>query len=43
MITVQSFTFNPASENTYLVYKENNNAIIIDPGCYFGNEQRELQ
>jgi len=43
MITVQSFTFNPASENTYLVYNENNNAIIIDPGCYFGNEQRELQ
>ena len=43
MITVQSFTFNPASENTYLVYNKNNNAIIIDPGCYFGNEQRELQ
>lgn len=43
MLTVQSFTFNPLSENTYLVYNEKGNAIIIDPGCYFENEQRELQ
>ena len=43
MLSVKCFTFNPASENTYLVYNENGNALIIDPGCYFGNEQRELQ
>ena len=43
MLTVQSFVFNPASENTYLVYNEKGNAIIIDPGCYFTEEQRKLQ
>ena len=43
MLTVQSFTFNPASENTYVVYNEKGNAIIIDPGCYFSEEQRTLQ
>ena len=43
MLTVQSFTFNPASENTYVVYNEKGDAIIIDPGCYFSEEQRSLQ
>jgi glyoxylase-like metal-dependent hydrolase (beta-lactamase superfamily II) len=43
MLTVQSFVFNPASENTYLVYNEKGNAIIIDPGCYFTEEERTLQ
>ncbi len=43
MLTIKSFIFNPVSENTYLVYNEKGNAVIIDPGCYFGNEQRELQ
>jgi len=43
MLTVQSFTFNPASENTYVIYNEKGNAIIIDPGCYFSEEQRTLQ
>ena len=43
MLTVQSFVFNPASENTYLVHNEKGNAIIIDPGCYFTEDQRKLQ
>jgi len=43
MLTVQSFTFSPVSENTYVVYNEKGNAIIIDPGCYFSEEQRTLQ
>ena len=43
MLTVHSFVFNPASENTYVVYNEKGNAIIIDPGCYFTEEQRKLQ
>jgi glyoxylase-like metal-dependent hydrolase (beta-lactamase superfamily II) len=43
MLTVQSFTFNPASENTYVVYNEKGMAIIFDPGCYFSEEQRALQ
>ena len=43
MLTVQSFTFNPVSENMYVVYNEKGDAIIIDPGCYFSEEQRSLQ
>lgn len=38
MITIQSFTFNPFSENTYLLYDETGEAIIIDPGCYDSGE-----
>jgi hydroxyacylglutathione hydrolase len=32
MIKIQSFVFNFASENTYILYNENNNAWLIDPG-----------
>ncbi len=43
MLTIQSFTFNPASENTYILFNETGSAVIIDPGCYFTNEQHALQ
>jgi len=43
MLTVRSFTFNPVEENTYLVYNEEKNCAVIDPGCYFGNERNELR
>jgi hydroxyacylglutathione hydrolase len=39
MIQIQSFTFNPFGENTYVLYDETGEAIIIDPGCY---EKREF-
>ncbi|HYG50036.1 MAG TPA: MBL fold metallo-hydrolase [Flavobacteriales bacterium] len=42
MLTVQKFTFNPFSENTYLVYAQNKEAAIIDPGCFFKEEEDEL-
>lgn len=42
MLTVDSFTFNPFSENTYLVYNEDKACIIIDPGCYSIEEKKEL-
>lgn len=41
-MTVQPFTFNPFSENTYIVFDETKECIIIDPGCYFPNEKKEL-
>lgn len=41
MLTVKIFPFNPVSENTYLLYNEANETIIIDPGCYF-EEERQL-
>lgn len=42
MFTVKSFVFSPIVENTYVLYNETGGCIIIDPGCYFGNERREL-
>lgn len=43
MIKVKIFTFSPVQENTYVLYNEQNKAIIIDPGCYFGAEQETLK
>ncbi|MEO5593331.1 MAG: MBL fold metallo-hydrolase [Chitinophagaceae bacterium] len=42
MFTVTSFTFSPIAENTYVLHNETGGCIIIDPGCYFGNERRDL-
>ncbi|HLP13061.1 MAG TPA: MBL fold metallo-hydrolase [Flavobacteriales bacterium] len=43
MLTVQKFTFNPFSENTYVVYADNKEAAIIDPGCFHREEEQELE
>lgn len=32
MLNIQAFVFNFASENTYILYNENKNAWLIDPG-----------
>ncbi|MGH1519449.1 MBL fold metallo-hydrolase [Chryseobacterium sp. JK1] len=32
MLQIQGFVFNFASENTYIIYNENKNAWLIDPG-----------
>ena len=42
MLNVKKFTFNPFSDNTYVVTDEFKNAVIIDPGCYYKAEQNEL-
>lgn len=42
MLTIKTFTFNPFQENTYLLYNEKNEAILIDPGCYEEYEKQEL-
>lgn len=43
MFQIKAFTFNPVQENTYLLYNEHNECIIIDPGCYFDHEKEELK
>lgn len=43
MFNIQSFTFNPVQENTYILYNESGTCIVIDPGCYFDEEKEELQ
>ncbi|MCU0368367.1 MAG: MBL fold metallo-hydrolase [Cyclobacteriaceae bacterium] len=42
MVKIQRFTFNPFAENTYVVYDETGEAVIIDPGCYERTEKDEL-
>lgn len=43
MIKVEHFTFNPLAENTYVLSNEKDEALIIDPGCYFTEEEKMLQ
>jgi hydroxyacylglutathione hydrolase len=42
MLHVKTFEFNPLQENTFLLYDDEKNCAIIDPGCYFENEQEQL-
>jgi len=39
---IKIFTFNPFQENTYLIYDNTNECIVIDAGCYEQYEQTEL-
>ena len=43
MLKIKSFVFSPIQENTYLLYNEFNDCVIIDPGCYFPEEKDELK
>ncbi|MEO8794567.1 MAG: MBL fold metallo-hydrolase [Daejeonella sp.] len=42
MIQIKSFTCNPYQENTYLLYDESKECVIIDPGMYSGDEQNAV-
>jgi glyoxylase-like metal-dependent hydrolase (beta-lactamase superfamily II) len=42
MLHVKSFEFSPIQENTYILYNEFNECLIIDPGCYFDDEKEAL-
>src|ERR1051325_5562660 len=42
MINIQGFTFNPFEENTYILFDETKECVIIDPGCSNPSEQKEL-
>lgn len=42
MIHIEQFTFNPFSENTFVLYDDTKSCIIIDPGCYEPTEQQAL-
>ena len=39
---LKKFVFNPFQENTYLIWDEENNCAIIDPGCADEHERKEL-
>ena len=42
MLTIKEFCFNAFLENTYVLYNEKKEAIIVDPGCYLKNEKEIL-
>ena len=41
-MTIAAFVFNMFQENTYLLYDETGECVIIDPGCFDKSEQNEL-
>ena len=42
MILIKQFPFNPFMENTFVLFDETKEAVIIDPGCYEDHEHKEL-
>ena len=42
MIQVKTFTCNPYQENTYILFDETLECVIIDPGMYSGEEQNAV-
>jgi len=43
MIQVKQFVLNPFQENTYVVYDQSSEAVIIDGGCYSESEVDEVK
>jgi glyoxylase-like metal-dependent hydrolase (beta-lactamase superfamily II) len=42
MVHIKVFTFNAFSENTYVLYDDTRQGVIIDPGCYDRSERDAL-
>lgn len=42
MTRIKVFVFNPFQENTYLLYDETGECLIVDPGCYSTDEEQQL-
>ena len=40
VLQIQKFTFNPFQENTYVLYDDTQECIIMDPGMYTQDERR---
>jgi len=43
MLKIKHFVFNPFGVNTYVIYNESGDAILVDVACYNSNEERELK
>jgi glyoxylase-like metal-dependent hydrolase (beta-lactamase superfamily II) len=43
MLQIQAFIFSPIEENTYVLFNELNQCIVVDPGCYFDEEKEKLK
>lgn len=42
MLAFETLVFNPFSENTYIIYNETGECVIIDPGCSTPDEENRL-
>ncbi len=42
MISIRDFQFNMLPVNTYVVWDETKEAVVIDPGCYYPEEGEQL-
>jgi hydroxyacylglutathione hydrolase len=42
MLQIESFVFNAFQENTYVLYDDSGECVIIDPGCYEPFERQAL-
>lgn len=42
MIHIEKFIFNPFQENTFLLYDDSLEAVVIDPGCYERFEEERI-
>lgn len=40
---IQQFTFNFFAENSYVLYDDTNECVIVDPGCYHNEEKHALK
>ncbi len=43
MMTIKKFEFNMLPVNTYVLWDETKEAVVIDAGCYFDAEKRALK
>lgn len=43
MIKLASLTFNPFGENTYVLYDETGECVIVDAGCFNEQEEKTLE
>ncbi len=42
MLQIKTFAFNPLFVNCYVIH-DSKEALIVDPSCYFENEQKQLE
>jgi len=42
-MNIQQFTFNPFQENSFVLYDDTKECVIIDPGCYTTEEKEGLK
>lgn len=41
-MNIKIFEFNPVSEHTYVLYDETKECVIVDAGCFYPEEEKEL-